>query len=99
MGARGGRTHTAISITEQPLAALAQVPPAVEPVAHANPREAGSLVLRGMDRRGLVRAKKHGTRAAPAPGPGGTFSYIIGNLTYTRCLAVKQGVSFPGIGA
>ncbi len=46
--------------------------PAVEPAALADrPGTAGSLVLRRMDRRGhkrgLVRAKKHGTKGALAP--------------------------------
>ncbi len=49
---------------------------------------AGSLVLRRMDR--------WGTRAAPAPRSGGAFSYITGNLTYTRCLCSQARCIVPG---
>ncbi len=40
--------------------------PAVEPAALAIVGAAGSLVLRRVDRRGLVLAKKHGTKSAGA---------------------------------
>ncbi len=48
--------------------------PAVEPAALADtPGKAGSLVLRRMDRRGLVRARKHGTKSGSGAPFGGAF--------------------------
>ncbi len=59
---------------------------AVEPAALADtPGAAGSLVLRRMERRGhqrgLVRAKKHGTKSGSGAPPERGFCFFLSRAT------------------
>ncbi len=56
--------------------------PAVEPAVVGCTGAAGSLVLRRMDRRGLVLAKKHGTKSGSG-APGGGFVSCLTAPQYT----------------